>query len=617
MRVKVGDRVYERSVPDHLFNEVKERVKSVCRFDPSTKTWIFDPRKALCAKWDILVEYFHVPEDELRREMERFKAEIDEKLREMMERGYFAFLPCGEVRRPFRLEEGLALIDLREVERIISKEGPLKAYDLLLSSINGYYLEEHLRKLESLFSSKRVVILRDAGKKMLIEVPYPEEGILNSLELVSKVKYYVKTLKEVQVKELTVLKRRNYTTFEGPFFMHHRIRDIAKRYNYSLTDEVNWPDQDVALYKDFSLYDFQRQAVDSWERNGRFGTVVMPTGAGKTYVGLEAIFRTSKSALVCVVTEELAKQWSELISEKLSFKPGIFTGKKKEVKPITVGIYNSVAKHIERIYDKFSLIIFDEVHHVPAATFKEIAFRAKAKYRLGLSATPERTDGNHHLIFLTAGEIVYKVDYEQLLSMGFLAPVRHHVIYVELSPEERRQMSREILTARSDEERRLIEKKYALKAKAKVEKVLDLLRSLKDRKILIFTEYVDQAEEIYERARREGYRVELLIGRTTNRAEIFDRFRRGDANIIVTTRVLDEGIDVPDADVAIIVSGSGSRRQMAQRVGRVVRGAPGKVADVYEIVTKGTIEERLSKMRRRGLPISSRRRRGGREILKQ
>ncbi|MEM3619204.1 MAG: helicase-related protein, partial [Candidatus Korarchaeum sp.] len=85
--------------------------------------------------------------------------------------------------------------------------------------------------------------------------------------------------------------------------------------------------------------------------------------------------------------------------------------------------------------------------------------------------------------------------------------------------------------------------------------------------------------------------------------EIFDRFRRGEVNVIVTTRVLDEGIDVPDADVAIIVSGSGSRRQMAQRVGRVVRGAPGKVADVYEIVTRGTVEERLSRARRRGIPF--------------
>ena len=205
------------------------------------------------------------------------------------------------------------------------------------------------------------------------------------------------------------------------------------------------------------------------------------------------------------------------------------------------------------------------------------------------------------MIFMTAGDIVYKISYIELMKAGFLAPIRHHLIYVELSDDEKRRMRGEILIARSEEERRLVERKYALKAKAKVDKVLELLREVGDRKVLIFTEYVDQAEEIYEKARKEGYRVELLVGRTRNRARIFDRFRKGEINIIVTTRVLDEGIDVPDADVAIIVSGSGSRRQMAQRVGRVIRGGQNKIADIYEIITRGTVEERLSRIRRRGL----------------
>lgn len=602
MRIRVAGRTYDRSIPDHLFEDIKEKVRAVCRFDPSSKAWILDPRKALCSDWDALIEFFEVPEDEVNREIEAFKRRVNEKLNALMDRGIFAFLPCGRVEGPFKLEEDLAILSLEEARRIVEREGPLRAYHIM-SSIKGYYLKEHLKKLEALFSAKRVVRLKDAGMKMMIEIPILEEGMDKSLELLSKVKYYVRTLKDVQVKEITVLRRKEHSLFEGPFFSYHLVRELAERHNYEVSDEVKWPDEDVALYKDFSLYDFQKQAVDNWERNGRFGTVVMPTGAGKTYVGLEAIFRTSKSALICVVTEELAKQWSELIEEKLTYKPGIFTGRKKEVRAITVGIYNSVAKHIGELFDRFSLLIFDEVHHVPAATFKEIAFKAKAKYRLGLSATPERVDGNHHIIFLTSGDIVFRMDYEQLLSMGFLAPVRHHVIYVSLTPEERKLMEREMLTARSDEERRFVERKYALRAREKIERVLQLLRDLGERKVLIFTEYVDQAEEIYRRAKEKYYRAELLIGRTSNRSEIFDRFRRGDVNIIVTTRVLDEGIDVPDADVAIVVSGSGSRRQMAQRVGRVVRGAPGKVADIYEIITKGTIEERLSRLRRRELPI--------------
>jgi len=591
LRVKVANKVFERSIPDKDFESVKERLKSVCRFEPSSATWVFDPRKALCRDPSFLKETFGVPEDLIREEVRKYKEQLDERLNKIFESGKFAFLPCGEVREPFRIEEGLAVMEIRELRDMISREGPL-VLSAIISSINGYYIEEHLNELKGL---GREVVIRDSGRGLIVEA----DAILKDLESIASVKYYVKTIREVKVYEIPIL-RRSGNRIEAPYFAHHWIRRIAEKNGLSVRDEVNWPDSELKLSKNFSLYDFQEAAVGEWERSGRFGTVVMPTGAGKTYVGLEAIFRTSRSTLICVVTEEMAEQWRELIREKLSFDPGIFSGRRKEIKPITVGIYNSVAKHIDSLYDKFSLVIFDEVHHVPASTFKEVAFRSKAKYRLGLSATPERADGNDHLIFLTSGEIVYRISFPELLSRGFLAPVRHHIIYVDLSDEERREMSRELFLARNDDERKLIEKKYALKAKNKIREVLRIMEEVKDRKVLIFTEYIDQAEEIC-RELRKRYKVELMIGKTSGRSEIFERFKKGEINVIVTTRVLDEGIDVPDADVAIIVSGSGSRRQMAQRVGRVVRGAPGKVADVYEIVTRGTIEEKLSRVRRRGI----------------
>lgn len=606
MRVRVAGRTFERSIPDSIFEEVKGKLKSVCRFDPSIASWIFDPRKAICKDASFLSEIFGVPEELIRGEVERYKSEVNERLRRMFEKGKFAFLPCGEVREPFRMEEGLAVLELSDLRDLILKLGPLRAYDML-TSLNGYYPDELLENVKGMLSVRKEVILRDKGKWMMLEIPYADEGLMKELEGISAVKYYVRTLKEVRVQEIGVL-RRSDNGFEAPYFTYHWIRRIAERKGFSVRDEVSWPDEEVRPLKDFSLYDFQEEAVRKWEENGRFGTVVMPTGAGKTYVGLEAIFRTSRSTLVCVVTEEMVSQWVELIREKLSLNPGVFSGRRKELKPVTVGIYNSIAKHIDSLYDRFSLVIFDEVHHVPASTFKEVAFRSKARYRLGLSATPERADGNDHLIFLTSGDVVFKISFSELLSRNFLAPVRHHLVHVDLSEDERRKMERELAFAKTDEERKLIEKRYALKAKEKLREVLRIMEGVRDRKVLIFTEYVDQAEGIYGELRRLGYRVELMIGRTSNRAEIFDRFRRGETNVIVTTRVLDEGIDVPDADVAIIVSGSGSRRQMAQRVGRVIRGSPGKVADVYEIVTRGTIEEKLSKVRRRGLAFL----RGGR-----
>jgi superfamily II DNA or RNA helicase len=593
LRVKVANRIFERSIPDKDFEYIKEKLKSVCRFEPSSATWVFDPKKALCRDPSFLQEIFGVPRDLIEGELRKYREQLDERLNKIFESGKFAFLPCGEVREPFRLEDGLAVVEIEELRDMISREGPL-VISAIISSINGYYIEEHLDKLRR---SGREVVIRDSGRGLLID--HTDMNFLKDLESISSVKYYVKTIREVRVYEIPII-RRSGNRIEAPYFAHYWIRRIAEKNGLSVRDEVNWPDSELKLSRNFSLYDFQEAAVEEWERRGKFGTVVMPTGAGKTYVGLEAIFRTSKSTLICVVTEEMVGQWRELIREKLSYNPAIFSGRKKEVRPITVGIYNSVAKHIDSLYDKFSLVIFDEVHHVPASTFKEVAFRSKAKYRLGLSATPERADGNDHLIFLTSGEIVYKISFPELLSRGFLAPVRHHIVYVDLTDEERREMGRELFLARDEEERKLIEKKYALKARNKVREVLRIMEEVKDRKVLIFTEYIDQAEEIYKELRKK-YKVELMIGKTSGRSEIFERFKRGDINVIVTTRVLDEGIDVPDADVAIIVSGSGSRRQMAQRVGRVVRGAPGKVADVYEIVTRGTIEEKLSRVRRRGI----------------
>lgn len=598
--MRVANRVFERSLPEEKFLEVKEKLKSVCKFEPSTGTWVLEPRKAICGDPSFLSEVFGVPVDLIEGEVRKYREVVDSKIRKLFEEGKFAFLPCGDVREPFRLEGSLAVVGLSELKDIAVREGPLRAYDFLMNSVKGYYLEELLEKVKEMISARKEIVIRDEKGGIAIEVNYPEENLIRELETISTVKYYVKTLREVKVKEIQVLKRRG-SGFLAPYFAYHWVSRVASKNGYSLRDEVDWPSGEIHPVKSFSLYDFQEAAVEKWEDSGKFGTVVMPTGAGKTYVGLEAIFRTSRSTLICVVTEEMVSQWSQLIREKLSMNPGVFSGRRKEVRPVTVGIYNSIAKHMDSLYDKFSLVIFDEVHHVPASTFKEVAFRSKAKYRLGLSATPERADGNDHLIFLTSGEIVYKISFQELLARGFLAPVRHHVIYVDLSEEERRKMERELSSARTEEERKIIEKKYALRAREKVKEVLRIMEEVKGRKVLVFTEYVDQAEEIYRELRGKGYRVELMIGKTSNRSEIFEKFRRGEINIIVTTRVLDEGIDVPDADVAVIVSGSGSRRQMAQRVGRIVRGAPGKVADVYEIITRGTVEEKLSKVRRRGI----------------
>ncbi len=604
MKIRINDKVFEKSLSDEEFWKILKKVKKVCNFNRETKEWVFVPEKALCNDYSFLYKELSIPRGIVESAVNEVRRAVLEDLKKLLNEGVIAYYPCEKPKPPFYMAGRYAILSVPRAKEILMREGPLRAFERISSQIHsGIFLQETIKALSEVLKVTKRVLFKEENSKMIVEVEDPEERLVKLLEPLFTLKYYVKTLTEVTVREIRIIRQKSYRELEAPYFLYHKIRKVAENNGFEVIDEISWPEEKLeGLTSNYELYDFQREAVDAWERNSMFGTVVLPTGAGKTYVGLEAIRRASIPTLVCVVTEELAKQWVELIHKKLGMKAGIFTGKKKELKPITVGIYNSVARHIGKLYDKFGLIIFDEVHHVPAQTFKDVALQAKARRRLGLSATPDRADGNEHLIFLTSGDIVYKMSYIELMERGFLAPLRHHVIYVTLTDEEKRRMARELALARREEERRVIERKYALQASQKIEKILEIVSKERDRKIIIFTEYLDQAESIYKVLKEAGFRVALLTGKTKNRYEIFDSFRRGDVNIIVTTRVLDEGIDVPDADVAIIASGSGSKRQMAQRVGRVLRWAPNKVADVYEIVTKGTIEERLSRIRRKGLP---------------
>ncbi len=604
MKIRIKDKIFEKSIPEEKFWYVLKKVKKICKFNKDRKEWVFIPEWALCNDYSVLYKELSIPRGIVESAIREAKETIMRELRDLLKEGVVAYYPCEKPKPPFNLADKYAILSNSRAKELLLREGPLKAFERISSQLSsGIYPEEALKVLSDILKLVKKIKFKDGIKRMIIEIEDPEEKLMELLEPLFTLKYYVKTLTEVTVKEIKIVRQRSFRELEAPFFLYHKVRAIAEKQGFDVVDEVSWPeDKIVGLSANYELYDFQREAVDAWERRSMFGTVVLPTGAGKTYVGLEAIRRASIPTLVCVVTEELAKQWVELIDKKLGVKAGIFTGKRKDIRPITVGIYNSVARHIDKLYDKFGLIIFDEVHHVPAQTFKVVALQAKARKRLGLSATPDRADGNEHLIFLTSGDVVYKMSYMELMERGFLAPLRHHIIYVTLTEDEKRKLARELALAKGEEERKAIERRYALQASEKVQRILEIVSKERDRKIIIFTEYLDQAESIYKALKEAGFRVALLTGKTKNRYEIFESFRRGEVNVIVTTRVLDEGVDVPDADVAIIASGTGSKRQMAQRVGRVLRWSPNKVADVYEIVTKGTIEERLSRIRRKGLP---------------
>jgi superfamily II DNA or RNA helicase len=279
---------------------------------------------------------------------------------------------------------------------------------------------------------------------------------------------------------------------------------------------------------------------------------------------------------------------------------------------------------MERLGNKFGLIVFDECHHLPGPTYGLAAISAIAPFRLGLTATPERADNAHELLDYLIGPIVYRREITQLRGQ-FLADYRTETLYVSLTQEERfqyesaREQYREFLQStgidlrrpgawaqflmvahRSPEGRQAFlahrrQRELALAAPAKLKLLAHLLDRHNGDRILIFTH--DNAT-VYKIARQFLVPVITHQTKTKERREVLLRFNDGTYPIVATSRVLNEGVNVPEANVAIILSGSATVREHVQRLGRILRKSGDKEALLYEVVTRGTVEEFASKSRR-------------------
>ncbi len=375
------------------------------------------------------------------------------------------------------------------------------------------------------------------------------------------------------------------------------------------------------------LRSYQEEAVDAWLRAGKRGIIVLPTGTGKTLIAIKIIALLNEPTLVVVPTIELLEQWKLELPRALNTRVGVFGGGDKELAFITVSTYNSAYINAEELGNKFKLLVFDEVHHLPSESFRQIALLSAAPHRLGLTATFEREDGRHVDLLDLVGDVVYrKAVYE--MKSKHLADFDLVRVYVELTDDEKKQFSRLfslykdflekkgwklkslqdfkrliMMSGLSKEARRALlawrdARLLALNSVSKLDVLRDLLRKHQEDRIIIFTELNKTVRKISR---------ELLIPEITyktkpkERAIVMDLFRKGVYRAVVTSRVLEEGIDVPDANIAIVLSGTGSRRSFIQRLGRILRPAPGKRAILYEVVAKGTPEVAISKKRRKGL----------------
>ncbi len=371
---------------------------------------------------------------------------------------------------------------------------------------------------------------------------------------------------------------------------------------------------------------YQREAIARWlEHDGR-GVVVLPTGSGKTVVAHMALEQVPARTLVVVPTIELLHQWRRGLTSDAGVPEehvGVVGGGERTVRPVTVITYDSAAM-ARRDLSSFGLLIVDEVHHLPAPTYRAIAAKTAAPWRLGLSATPERADGAHVDLGDLIGPEVYRRLPPELARGGHIASYRERRVFVDLTPEERFRYDTlmaefrwflatqrgHLLRGRFFEQlvrqsghnpaaRRALQAHHearmiALNAESKLQQVEELLARHRDARVLIFSEYNAMVHAISRRLTIPSitYRTE-----PAERRAILERFRAGRYSKLVSGRVLNEGVDVPDANVAIVVSGSAATREYIQRLGRVLRPKP-RSAILYEIISRKTTEGRAARARR-------------------
>ncbi|HEY2041861.1 MAG TPA: DNA repair helicase XPB [Jatrophihabitans sp.] len=377
--------------------------------------------------------------------------------------------------------------------------------------------------------------------------------------------------------------------------------------------KVGWPAEDLAGYVDgeahpieldntnWTLRQYQQEAVESFWAGGS-GVVVLPCGAGKTLVGAAAMAQAKATTLILVTNTVSGRQWKRELIARTSLTEdeiGEYSGEKKEIRPVTIATYQIMTtrrkgeyRHLE-LFDSrdWGLIVYDEVHLLPAPIFRLTA-DLQSRRRLGLTATLVREDGREGDVFSLIGPKRYDAPWKDLENSGWIAPADCSEVRVTLTDAER------MAYATADPEDR-----YKIAATARTK--LPVIEAIVDRhpndQVLVIGAYLDQLEEIGEHLGN----VPIIQGSTPNkeRERLYDSFRAGETRVLVVSKVANFSIDLPEAAVAVQISGTfGSRQEEAQRLGRVLRPKQdGRQAHFYTVVSRDTLDAEYAAHRQRFL----------------
>jgi DNA excision repair protein ERCC-3 len=376
--------------------------------------------------------------------------------------------------------------------------------------------------------------------------------------------------------------------------------------------KVGWPAEDMAGYVDgeahpialdeqnWHLRDYQRMAAEAFWAGGS-GVVVLPCGAGKTLVGAAAMARAQATTLILVTNTVAGRQWKRELIARTSLTEeeiGEYSGEKKEIRPVTIATYQVITRktkgeyrHLE-LFDSrdWGLVVYDEVHLLPAPVFRMTA-DLQSRRRLGLTATLVREDGREGDVFSLIGPKRYDVPWRDIEAQGWIAPAECTEVRVTLTDAERL----EYATAEADERYKL-----AATALTKTPVIKSIVAKHAGEPTLVIGAYLDQLEML-----GDELDAPVIQGATRNkeREELFDKFRRGEIKTLVVSKVANFSIDLPEASVAIQISGTfGSRQEEAQRLGRLLRPkGDGRQAHFYSIVSRDTVDTEYAAHRQRFL----------------
>jgi superfamily II DNA or RNA helicase len=416
-----------------------------------------------------------------------------------------------------------------------------------------------------------------------------------------------------------IQKYRAQAFYYRDFILTLRARNLAY-----IDKAKNFSPFNLMLKEQITPRPHQSDALNAWVTKGSQGVVVLPTGAGKTILAVLAIAKTNRPTLVHVPTIDLMHQWYQVLT-RYFFQPiGLLGGGENNIQTITVATYDSALIHVPFRGNLFGLLVFDECHHLPSEQMQYCAISNIAPFRLGLTATPESTNEREKLMNDICGPFCFQIHIHDLTG-NTLSPYEVITKEVELSHEEHEQylQARKVYTSflkanfinfsqtnawsqflriahRSEAGKQafqayLLQKKIAQSSQNKINVVWDIFCKHPSDRIIIFTQ---DNETAYALGRLFFLPVLTHHTKVRERENFLNSFRCGEYRILVTSKVLNEGVDVPEASVAIVFSGSGTVREHVQRLGRILRAQKGKKAILYELISANTGEYFVNQRRR-------------------